>query len=84
MHELIPIQLSRILMFRNEELLKESNRASCKTLNTLLDIADQGRLQQESLTRLLGNGQADSGMLKALSMVATVCLPASLVAVGPQ
>lgn len=71
-------------MFRNEELLQVSNRASCKTLGMLLTIADQGKLQQESLSRLLVNGQADTGMLKALSMVATVYLPASLVAVSQR
>jgi hypothetical protein len=75
-------QLSKILMFRNEELLQASNRASGKTLDTLLHITDQGKGQQETLTKLLGTGQADSALLKALSMVATVCLPASLVAVS--
>jgi hypothetical protein len=69
-------------MFRNEELLQASNRASGKTLDTLLHITDQGRGQQETLTKLLGIGHADSALLKALSMVATVCLPASLVAVS--
>ena len=74
-------QLSKTLMFRNEELMQASNRASGKTLGTLLHITDQGKQQQQTLTDLFGNGQADSAMLKALSIVATVCLPASLVAV---
>ena len=69
-------------MFRNEELLRQSNQASNRTLKTLLTITDQGKLQQEALTSILSNAQADSGMLKALSMVATVCLPASLIAVS--
>ena len=69
-------------MFHNEELLQVSNRASGKTLETLLNITDQGKQQQQTLTDLFGNGQADSAMLKALSMVATICLPASLVAVS--
>lgn len=71
-------------MFRNEELLQASNRASSQTLATLLHITDQGKGQQETLTKLLGTGQADSALLKALSIVATVCLPASLVAVSLQ
>jgi hypothetical protein len=75
-------KLSKKLAFRNEELLQASNRASCKSLDTLLDLTSQGKYQQEVLVKILGNGQADSALLKTLSMVATVCLPASLVAVG--
>jgi hypothetical protein len=69
-------------MFRNEELLHASNRASCKTLDALLDLTSQGKRQQETLTSLLRHGYADSAMLKALSVVATVCLPPSLLAVS--
>ncbi len=69
-------------MFHNEELLHVSNQASGKTLGTLLNITDQGKQQQQTLTDLFGNGQVDSAMLKTLSIVATVCLPASLVAVS--
>ncbi|KIY00206.1 uncharacterized protein Z520_03891 [Fonsecaea multimorphosa CBS 102226] len=72
--------LLQILAFRNEDLLQTFNRASCATLEALFEITNQGRYQQETLTRLLGQGQADSAMLKALSVVSTVCLPASLVA----
>ncbi|KAL2839735.1 hypothetical protein BJY01DRAFT_250335 [Aspergillus pseudoustus] len=72
--------LTKLLMFRNEELLHTSNQASCKTLNALLDLTTQGKQQQETLNSLLWRGYADSAMLKALSIVATVCLPASLVA----
>ncbi|KAL3461778.1 hypothetical protein BJX64DRAFT_151707 [Aspergillus heterothallicus] len=72
--------LTKLLMFRNEELLHNSNRASCKTLDALLDLSNQGKQQQETLNGLFWRGYADSAMLKALSVVATVCLPASLVA----
>lgn len=51
-------------------------------LEALVDIANQSKQQQGLLTTILGNGQADSAMLKALSVVATVCLPAALVAVS--
>ena len=70
-------------MFRNEVLLATSNRAAGDTFNTLVKITEQGKTQQETLTQLLGTGQADSALVKALSMVATVCLPASLIAVSP-
>ena len=77
----IKMQLAKQLAFRNEELLGASFGASCKSLGTLLDLTNQGKCQQETLTNILSNGQADSALLKTLSMVATVCLPASLVAV---
>ena len=69
-------------MFRNEGLWQAFDRASGKTLEALLHITDQGKHQQQTLTDLFRNGQADSAMLKALSVVATVCLPASLIAVS--
>jgi hypothetical protein len=75
-------QISSILMFRNEELMQASNRASGKALHALLNITDQEKQQQHILTRILLAGQADSALLKTLSIVATVCLPASLVAVS--
>ena len=76
------LQLSKILIFRNEVLLQNSNGASYDALSTLLHIAQQSRNQQETLAQLLGAVQADSVLLKALSIVATVYLPASLVAVS--
>lgn len=62
--------------------MQVSNRASSKALHALLNITDQEKQQQHILTRILLVGQADSALLKTLSMVATVCLPASLVAVS--
>ncbi len=51
-------------------------------VEVLVDITNQSKQQQGTPATILGNGQADSAMLKALSMVATVCLPAALVAVS--
>ena len=51
-------------------------------LQALVEIGDQSSCQQALLTTLLSHGRADSVMLKALSVVATVCLPASLIAVS--
>jgi len=72
--------LSSILIHRNSLLLQTSNHSSANTLAALLEITMQSKAQQDILTSLLGNAQADSMLLKALSMVATICLPASLVA----
>ena len=69
-------------MFRNEVLLQNTNRASNDALGALLSIMQQSRGHQETLTQLFGTVQADSVLLKVLSIVATVCLPASLIAVS--
>jgi Mg2+ and Co2+ transporter CorA len=71
-----------VLECQNGELLHASNQASYRMLEILVNITDQSRLQQQTLATILSNGQADSALLKALSIVATVCLPASLIAVS--
>lgn len=68
-------------MFRNEVLLQICNRQSTDTLRDLLTITGQSRVHQETLTQLFGAVKADSVLLKALSMMATAYLPASLIAV---
>ncbi|KAK0839218.1 hypothetical protein LTS02_017556 [Friedmanniomyces endolithicus] len=67
-------------MFRNEVLLQNFNRHSGDTLDALLAINQQSRIHQATLTQLLATVQADSVLLKILGIVATVYLPASLVA----
>lgn len=69
-------------MFRNEVLLQNCNRQSSDTLSDLLTITGQSRVQQETLTQLFGAVKADSVLLKALSMMATAYLPATLIAVS--
>ncbi|KAK9423248.1 hypothetical protein SUNI508_14044 [Seiridium unicorne] len=71
-------------MFRNSELLRSSNQASNQTLESLLKLTNQGSRQQETLKSLAVSGQANSVMIKALSVVATVFLPASLIAVSKK
>ncbi|KAK0929617.1 hypothetical protein LTR48_005638 [Friedmanniomyces endolithicus] len=72
--------ISRVLMFRNEVLLQNFNRHSGDTLDALLAINQQSRIHQATLTQLFATVQADSVLLKILGIVATVYLPASLVA----
>ena len=74
--------MSSILTLRNEALLQASNSASNVTLTTLLEISQQSRDQHAILTKLFGAVQADNVLLKALSIIATVYLPASLIAVS--
>ncbi|TKA72827.1 hypothetical protein B0A55_06036, partial [Friedmanniomyces simplex] len=72
--------ISKVLMFRNEVLLQNFNRHSGDTLDALLAINQQSRVHQATLTQLFATAQADSVLLKILSIVATVYLPASLIA----
>jgi hypothetical protein len=76
------MQLTDILTCQNSDLLQSSDKASNSMLQALVDIASQTRQQQETLNTILSTGQGDSSMLKGLAVVATVCLPASLVAVS--
>lgn len=76
--------MSSILTLRNEALLQASNSASNVTLTTLLEISQQSRDQHALLAKLFGAVQADSVLLKALSIMATVYLPASLIAVSGE
>ena len=69
-------------MFRNEVLLHKCNRQSSLTLGDLVTISGQSRIHQQTLTELFGAVKADSVLLKALSMMATAYLPASLIAVS--
>jgi len=69
-------------MFRNEGLLQNFNRHSGDTLDALSAINQQSRIHQATLTQLFATVQADSVLLKILGIVATVYLPASLVAVS--
>lgn len=68
-------------MFRNEVFLHNCNRQSTDTLRDLLTITGQSRVPQETLTQLFGAVKADLMLLKALSMMATAYLPASLIVV---
>ncbi|KAK0941806.1 hypothetical protein LTR29_006698 [Friedmanniomyces endolithicus] len=76
--------ISRVLMFRNEGLLQNFNRHSGDTLDALSAINQQSRIHQATLTQLFATVQADSVLLKILGIVATVYLPASLVAARPK
>ncbi|KAL4879759.1 hypothetical protein BJY04DRAFT_219846 [Aspergillus karnatakaensis] len=71
---------TKLLMFQNEELQRGSNKASSRTLTGLFELASQSRQHQETLNGFMWHGRVDSAMLKALSVVATIFIPATLVA----
>ncbi|KAI0443004.1 hypothetical protein F4803DRAFT_550573 [Xylaria telfairii] len=71
---------STVLVSRNNEMSRASTASSHKMLELLVDIAENSRVQQTTMATILEHGQADSAMLTVLSIIATVCLPASLIA----
>jgi hypothetical protein len=70
----LTVQLSKILEFRNDEVTLRTSQAMRDNLEVLSRIALQS-------ARIAEQAQKDSKILKALSVIATIYLPASLVAV---
>jgi hypothetical protein len=68
-------QLEKILQFRNDELRERNSLA-------LRQIATETRNENEIMTKHAENSVRDSKLLKALTMLATMYLPATLFAVG--
>ena len=67
-------QLSKILEFRNDRILLQTSQAMQNSLGTLNRIAGQSADVAEQ-------GRLDSRTLKMLTVIATMYLPASLIAV---
>ena len=75
-------QLSKILDIRDNKNLQEANEAIRNSLDILQRTASQIHGENTTLTQLARQGHKDSKMLKILSVVATLYLPASLIAVS--
>ena len=75
-------ELSKILECRSEELLQDTNEAMKQSLDSLRSIAWQSQQESKILASLAIQGRKDSQTLKALTTIATMYLPASLVAVS--
>ena len=71
----LPMQLSQILNYRNEDMLVKSNDA-------MREIALATKAENELMSALIGKSQRDSYTVKVLTYVALLYLPASLVAVS--
>jgi hypothetical protein len=72
-----------ILSFRNEELLRCVNESTYKSIELVRDAAAHIQRENADLAMLTRQSRRDSMALKALTTVATVFLPASLIAVKP-
>ena len=74
-------QLLHILQSRNNESIHEQSRALKSDIQALKGIANDTRLQSESIAGFTRQAGRDSQSIKALTIVATMYLPASLLAV---
>jgi hypothetical protein len=74
-------QLFQILDFRSNETLQNTNRDIRGNLEALQRIALETQHNGETLADLAHQNQRDSKTLKALSFIAVIFLPASLIAV---
>ena len=76
------MKLFKILEFRNDESLTKSSIALHKDIETLRDLAYHSKRESESLVKLAEQSRKDGRALKALSVLGTLYLPATLVAVS--
>ena len=70
-----------MLEYRNDENLKRNAIALHKDIETLRDIANHNKRENETLVRLAEQSRKDGRALKALSVLGTLYLPATLIAV---
>jgi Mg2+ and Co2+ transporter CorA len=62
--------------------LHQTNRLMQGNMSTLQQMTSQIQLQEETMTELARHGQRESKTLKILAVIATIYLPASLIAVS--
>jgi Mg2+ and Co2+ transporter CorA len=74
--------LSKILEFRHDEIILKTSTAMQYNLNMLKRITFENVEENRNLSQIATQSQKDSQTLKALTMIATMYLPASLIAVG--
>lgn len=75
-------KLFKILEYRNHESLSRNGAALHKDIETLRDIAHHSKCESESLVKLAEQSRRDGRALKALSVLGTLYLPATFVAVS--
>jgi Mg2+ and Co2+ transporter CorA len=74
-------QLSKILEYRNDEAIRLSEEAIRSNGEALKQITSAIRTENEKFNQLTTQTAQDSKMMKALTFLATLYLPASLIAV---
>jgi len=74
--------LSAALEFRNYEALSRTNQAMYDHLTVLRTLSFKTQQEQSLLGQLAIQGQRDSKSVKALTLIATMYLPMSMLAVS--
>ena len=75
-------KLFKILEQRNDECFSHHSTDLYKEIETLRDIAHHTRRDNETMTKLAEEGRRDGRALKALSVLGTLYLPATFIAVS--
>ena len=70
-----------MLEYRNDENLTRKGIALHKDIEMLRDIANHSKRENETLVRLAAQSRKDGRSLKALSVLGTLYLPATFIAV---
>lgn len=78
---MVPLQLAHILEFRNDELLIKNSEELHRSSESAREIATAAKAEQGAVAVILAKAQNDSSLVKILTFVALLYLPASLIAV---
>lgn len=78
---MVSFQLAHILEFRNDELLIKNSEELRRSSESAREIATAAKAEQETVALILARAQNDSSLVKILTFVALLYLPASLIAV---
>ena len=76
------MQLSDIVKLRNTRIMQATDQGIQASLSALQSIAAQTHQENMTLLKISQQGQNDSRTLKVLTIIATMYLPASLIAVS--
>lgn len=75
------MQLAHILEYRNDELLIKNSEELHRSSESAREIATAAKAEQGAVALILAKAQKDSSLVKILTFVAMLYLPASLIAV---
>lgn len=76
------LQLAHILEYRNDELLIKNSEELHRSSESAREIATAAKAEQEAVALIFAKAQKDSSLVKILTFVAMLYLPASLIAVS--
>lgn len=75
------LQLAHILEYRNDEFLIKNSEELHRSSESAREIATAAKAEQGAVALIFAKAQKDSSLVKILTFVAMLYLPASLIAV---